>query len=223
MKLLSITLGIVCLASAARAAEERLEPRSPEAIHFRLEIGVKPGHVVAGWLDTRGEAGEGFDSAVLDLDGDGRAETVQTFPEMRDYRTETMMPHPQVVVEHEGGRWQLDLRYSRFRPAGETAREATIRWVLTKGDFYAWFINGRATFHTTAEAASAAEPIRMGPPFRFQTGTRTRGRQALVTVGLKDVNGGTLRMAKIGRGELRPHVEIIDDGETRYEAWARYG
>ncbi|MCP3859722.1 MAG: hypothetical protein GY704_08730, partial [Phycisphaeraceae bacterium] len=78
-------------------------------------------------------------------------------------------------------------------------------------------------FHTTAKAAAAAKSIRMGPPFHFKTGTRTRGREALVTVGLKDVQGSTLRLARIGKGQVRPKVEMTQDGAQRFEAWATYG
>jgi len=227
MKPLLITLGIVCLlAGPALAGDEAVktyEPLSPKALHFRLEVGVEAGHVVTGWLDTRSDGGDGHDSFVLDLDGDGKAETVRTFPRVQDYRTKEMVYHPQIRVPHEGGEWMVDLRYSRFQPAGETARQASIRWSVTKGDFYAWFINGRVRFHTTAEAAAAAKPIRLGPPFHFQTGARTRGREALVTVGLKDAHGGTLRLARIGKGQLRPRITLTQAGEKRHEAWATYG
>jgi len=224
MRALCITLGALCLLSATVSAGDVLAPRSKEAIHFRLEVGVEPGHIVAGWLDTRGESKDGFDCAVLDLDEDGTAETVQMFPMVKDPRTGIEVPHQKVTVRHEDADWELDLRYSRFQPAeGTTSAQAHIRWSVRKDEFYAWFINGRVTFHTTAAAAADAAPVRMGPPFTFQTGSRTRGPDALVQVGLKDSNGCTMRLARVAGTERKIRVHLFEGKESRFETWAAYG
>ena len=71
--------------------------------------------------------------------------------------------------------------------------------------------------------AASAAPVRLGPPFRFETGHRTRGREALVRVGLKDANGCTMRLARVGSEQRRIRVSLAREEETRYETWASYG
>ena len=51
----------------------------------------------------------------------------------------------------------------------------------------------------------------MGPPFHFQTGTRMRGREALVNIGLKDANGCTLRLARVNRAIVAPTAGTTRD------------
>jgi hypothetical protein len=222
-----LSLGTLCLLASLAPAEEALVPVSPNAVHFRLEVGLEPGHVVAGWLDVRGESGTEFDAAVLDLDADGEPETVQPFGMVKDYRTQKNVRHPKIAIERDGVKWELDLRYSGLVPS-QPRLNTYIRWSATKGDLYAWFINGRVLFHATAEAAAKAKPVRLGPPFHFEVGTRQRGAQALARVGLKDANGCTMRLARqrTERGnvrELKIKVRLTQDGETRYETWASYG
>ncbi len=72
-------------------------------------------------------------------------------------------------------------------------------------------------------AAAAAEPIRMGPPFHFDTGSRTRGREGLVTVGLKDANGCTLRLARKNGQIVQPTLKLLTGGSEVAQAQASYG
>jgi hypothetical protein len=222
MKSVCLMLGVLCLLGAVSSAEEALTPVSKDALHFRLEVGVRPGHIITGWLDTRGDGGESFDSVVLDADGDGKVETVTTFGKVTDYRTKAEIYNPQVVVEREDAKWVLDLRYSRFQKTAD-GTHTYIRWSVTKGGFYAWFINGKTMFHATAEAAAKAKPLRMGPPFHFETTTSTQGTKGLVNIGLKDANGCTMRLARLDKGEVRPQVRLIQNGEQRFEEHAAYG
>ena len=48
MKSVCLMLGVLCLFAAVSSAEEALTPESNNALHFRLEVGVRPGHIVTG-------------------------------------------------------------------------------------------------------------------------------------------------------------------------------
>ena len=63
----------------------------------------------------------------------------------------------------------------------------------------------------------------MGPPFRFDTGTRTRGRQGLVSVGLKDANGSALRLARKDGQIVQPTLKLFTDGAEVLQTQASYG
>jgi hypothetical protein len=166
--------------------EKAAAPAAEQALHFRIDAGVKPGNVVAGYLDESGGPGKGFDRVSLDLDGDGTYETVQAAGTVQDYRTKKPVPKPTVTIERDGAKWVLDL-YSlgRSRPVARDGKAMTYaHWSVTSGDLYAWFINGRVTLYTDAESAKAGKAIRLGPPFKFDTGTSMRGPDAMVRVGL---------------------------------------
>jgi hypothetical protein len=197
-----ITGLVLVLAMSATAADEASRtPVSEQPLHFRLEAGVTPGHIVTGWLDESKGTGKGYDCVALDRDGDGVFETKEMFPTQPHRQTKKPIPKPTVTVEQDGATWALDL-YSigQRRPSTAGGKvNCYIRWSVTKGDFYAWFINGRVNLYADAARAKTEKTIRLGPPFRFDTGATTRGPSALLRVGLKDGNGCTMRLARMGK------------------------
>jgi len=216
---------LLAVAALAAGVETSIEPVSKEPLHFRLEVGARPGHVVTGWIDESKGTGEGYDLAVLDLDGDGVFETKQVFGTQKNYTTQKQVPKPVIAIEREGARWALDV-YSlgMRRPAIKDGSLVTyVRWSVTKGDFYAWFINGRVTLYTDAAKAKAAPTIRLGPPFTFDTGSATRGADALVRIGLKDGLGCTMRLARIGREQRRIEVALRAGEKEMLSTHAQYG
>lgn len=207
----SIPIVVVLLGlSAAGALAEEAAPVSAEALHFRLEVGVEEPLAVSGLLDETGGTGTGYDVARLDLDGDGVFETEQAFAAGTDPRTKREFRDAKITIERDGATWQVDLYALRFRrPKVEDGRvDAYFRWSVTKGDFYAWFINGRMPLFTTAKAAAEELPAILGQNLAFEVTATTRGPQALLNVGLKDPNGCTLRLARVGAEQQTPTVTL---------------
>lgn len=221
-----ISLGVLLLlAVPAVAGEPSVAPKAPASAHalfFRLEVGVKPGRIVTGWLDERKGTGTGYDVAVVDLDGDGVPETVEECPDMKLAGTGKTRPAPRITVPDGGTTWVVDLRYS-----GLSSRKAPTRtyfqWSVTSGKLYAWFINGHISFYPSAAAAKAAPPTRIGPPFHFELSAATRGAKSLVRVALKDGNGCSMRLARRNDKVIRPNVKLLLGGEEAASATASYG
>jgi hypothetical protein len=226
MKICGLALSLFLIVIGPVTAEEpTIVPLSEEPLHFRLEVGVQPGHIVSGWLDESKGTGTGFDMAVLDLDGDGRYETKQSFGTQLNYTTKKQVPKPVVTIEHEDATWVFDLNSLGFRrpylKAGTYS--AYMKWSVTKGDFYAWFINGRTTLTTDRMTAQKAPPIRLGPPFSFTAAGATKGAEALLRFGVKDGNGCTMRLARVGKVQRRPEVVLSAEGKEVEKATATYG
>jgi hypothetical protein len=219
---LLITLA-VCLSTGLGLAAKPVGPASGAALHFRLEIGVEPGHFVSGWLDESEGTGTGYDTAVLDLDGDGAPDEFLSFPMVtrgtRTYRD------VKIRIRHEEADWSFEPYSVGYRRPEAEKGVATIylRWAVTAGERYCWFINGRGNLYADAAAARRAAPIRLGPPFRFEIGTTTRGRSPLVRVGLKDSQGSTLRLSRSSGEEVRPRVRLLTAEEVHLDTYARYG
>ncbi|MEN8151582.1 MAG: hypothetical protein ABFS86_17335 [Planctomycetota bacterium] len=226
MKRTALTVCLLLAVAAVTAGgEPPPEPVSKLELHFRIEVGVEPGHVVAGYLDESKGTGKGFDRIALDLDGDGEYETVQEAATQKDYRTQKTIPKPQVTIEREGATWILDL-YSigRVRPVVRDGKVQTYaHWSVTSGELYAWFINGRVTLHADAAKAKAGKPIRLGPPFRFETGSGKQGPDATVRVGLKDSQGFTMRLARKDKAQQQIRVRLAGVGQPLIDTHAPYG
>lgn len=216
---------LLAVAAVASGGEPPPKPVTSEVLHFRIEAGVRPGHVVAGQLEASKEAGQGYNRVLLDLDGDGTFETVQEAASQKDYRTEKMFPKPQVKIEREGATWVLDLySLSRSRPAVRDGKvETYAHWSVTSGKLYAWFINGRVTLYPDAEKAKAGKAIRLGPPFHFDTGSSRRGPDALVRVGLKDAAGFTMRLARLDKEQQKIRVQLTSGEKQLLDTHAAYG
>ncbi len=223
MRGFALVAGILSILAPLAIADDPAGPVSDNAVYLRLLVGIGKPMLVTGYLDETKGTGKGYDAAFLDLDGDGKFETRQDFGTYTLPTNGEERPDPKIRIQHEDCDWVLDLRYSRFTPVDGVA-QASIRWTVTRGEeFYAWFINGRVKFHTDPEAAAAAEPIRMGPPFTFKIGTRTEGRQGLVSVGLMDMNGCTLRLARQDGQVVSPTLKLFQDGTEVLLTQASYG
>ncbi len=219
-------LALVFLAGAGPAsASGDLAPVSEQALHFRAEVGVEPGHIVCGWLDESKGTGKGYDTAVLDTDGDGKGDERQVFPLQENRVTKKRVPRPTITFQADGAVWTLDLYSLGYRRPNLSSGkvETYLRWSVRKDGLYAWFINGKTTLYTDREAAARSRPVRLGPPFRFEVGATTRGMQSLVRVGLKDGNGCTMRLARVDGAERRIRV-VLRSGEKEVLAvTAEYG
>ena len=222
MKTTFCVLGILLLLSPVALADEPPAPASGNALHFRIEVGVTPGRVVTGWIDERKGTGTGYDAAFLDLDGDGTAETVQEFPPYTNPNTNETRPAPKLTIPDDSGTWVVDLQYANLKSTDGVA-QPSFRWSVTAGDLYVWFINGRMKLYGSAEAAAEAPTLRLGPPFRFDVGTATRGPNALVRIGLKDVNGATMRLARKNQAQMRPSVQLFAGEREVFSEFATYG
>jgi hypothetical protein len=224
MRAIILAAAVLLAAVAPGLAEEPPAPAAPaDTVCFRVEVGLKPGRIVDVELQFDGTGA--CVAAVLDLDGDGKLETKQEFAESPDPRTQRMTRDSKVRVVDADGEWVLDLYSYKFArsPASARGAQTYAHWSVTKGDFYAWFINVPLAVHPTLEAARAAKPFRLGPPLTFATGASLRGRSALVNVGLKDANGGTLRLARRGNVEVRPEVKLVAGDKEVFSASATYG
>lgn len=228
MKRIALTVCLLLAVVAVTTGEEpppetKPAPAVEKALHFRIEAGVRPGHIVAGRIEKSGD--QGYDRILLDLDGDGTCETVQDAPQQQDYRTKKMYPKPAVTIEREGAKWVLDL-YSlgRVRAAPKDGKLVTYaHWSVTNDDLHAWFINGRVTLYADAKTASEAKTIRLGPPFKFDTGTSMQGPNAMVRVGLKDGNGFTMRLARKGQEQAKIRVQLTAGEKQFVDTHATYG
>ena len=202
-------VAILFFAAVATArAEGEGVARRPSLLHFRLAVGDTPARIVPGVLLVH--PGPAVIGALLDLDGDG------TFEKRIRCGTEAGC---EICFQTDGRGYQVDFSLA---DAGGGAKW-WFNWTLTQEDVAVSLIDGQTWLWPTAEEAAMVEPIRLGPPFRYEISPGTRGPDALIAVELKDGNGCTLRYASVGGEERRIHARLLSEGAVVFESDLTYG
>lgn len=192
--------------------------RTLKPLYLRIEVMTDAPKTVPCRIECSDPAGKAYDRAAFDLDGDGRFEKTVGAEKGR-FGSGPSRFGLTVPLEQGTYTYSLELSGSLTDPFQEPGH---LLWSVKSEKGYLWFINGRVTFHETPEAAASGKALRLGPPFRFEVSTRTRGSQALVNVGLKDANDATLRVAYTYAGsgtsrerkESNIHLTFLEDGNS---------
>lgn len=194
------------------------EPLKP--VYVQIEVMLDELRVVPCRIETSGAEGAGYDQAALDLDGDGKFETIVA-GEKDTYDTGNDRFGFNLPLVLGDAEFNVELRGSQADP---TSGRTYLYWTLNRGGTYLFFINGQVEMHGAAEAAAAGKALRLGPPFHFETRSTTRGPDALVNVGLKDANGSTLRIARTAENtESQIHLTFAAEGRRGTPIAAEYG
>jgi hypothetical protein len=227
MKPMVVVIALLLLAGGS-AADEVLKPVSDDALHFRIEVGLKKAKTVAGWFDESKGTGKGIDVVVLDLDGDGAPETRRV---LRKQKMPPDYPYPEFVqmvidVRHEEARWNITFQdIHRYYPEGQEKPKQRFwfGWQLTKGDSMASFSGAEPRFYGTAEEAAKADPMRLGQDLKFEVTAGTQGPGALLSVSVKDATGCSLGNMQAGTKFQKPRIRIVKDEKEVLSTTAEYG
>lgn len=219
-----VTVVLLGVAFPAAALDGPAEDEALKPLYFRFETKTDTVHSVPLRVEASTEEGKLYDRVMADRSGDGEFEKSINIESDRS-------PTPGWVnltfpLELGGQEWRVDLRGSASDPF---ARPFHINWTGRGKEVYAWFINGTAKPHATAGEAAEATAVRLGPPFYYQVRSTTRGPNALISVGLVDSNGATMRLAGGTKGgphagtESNISLTLSQGGEERSTVSAEYG
>jgi len=184
---------LLCLAALASLAAGDGDPKASsdlETLHFRMVVVADEVYTVAGCFEGS-ESGGGYTQALLDMDGDGEADRTIDLEQGRFGISEGRFGFS-FEMTVGGLNLNFEVQGSRNDPFHGTVY---LYYTLNTVDAYLFFINGTASLHPSAEEAAKGKVIHIGPPFRYEVRSSTRGDKALINVGLKDANGCTLRIA----------------------------
>jgi hypothetical protein len=227
MRSMLLVLALLLLAAGAMA-EEVIKPKSDQALHFRIEVGLVKTKTVVGWFDESKGTGKGIDSVVLDLDGDGTPETRRVLP---THKMPPDYPYPEYVqmvidLRHEGVHWNITYQdIHRYMEEGfdRPKQRFFSGWQITKGTAIASFSGGEPRFYATAEEAAKAEPMRYGRDVTIEISAGTRGPGALLNVSVKDATGCSLGSMYTDTGPRKPRIRIVQEEKEKLTATAEYG
>jgi hypothetical protein len=184
-------------------------------LHFRLALGTGGDDLVEGRLLPPAEPDDGVRVVLLDLDGDGEAETRKELRERFDRRAGRNVRDPRVSFDRGEATFTLELDALASGRDALGPGATMVHWSAAAGGLYVRFENAPLVLHADAGAARAAEPFRLGGPFALRVEASTRGPSPTVGVSLAGPNGGGICLVRRDGKDVRPAVTVLADGEAK--------
>lgn len=208
------------------------EPRyySERPLFFRVLFGKEGTNPMLGVIDETGGSGNGYDAAYIDenMNGDLTDDTIRKFSRSEsgsragelDPRFEFKGP-----FETEGSAKYAINIYSlapRYRGSVQ-GNEYHFFWYLNVKEWNYFFISGKMKLFSSAADALKGTPILLGGQCKWEISSQIRDDKSLVSAGLKDSNGCTLRIVRQEGKTVSPTLTLIKDGKVETEEKMKFG
>ena len=205
------------------------EPKlvSQRPLYFRALLGEEGRASMWGVLDESGGTGTGYSIAYMDenMDNDLTNDTPKKFPELQGRPRSSpglvvARPDPRFDFkgpfrEKETATYTLNIYALRSNPpAANPQNKYYFFWYLRTENWNYMFINGQMNLYSKAADALKGTPVRLGGTCKWEISSGVRQRDALVSAGLKDENGCTLRIVNGATGNPTPQLTLIKNGKT---------
>ena len=224
----------VLLAGELGAAPPK-EPRcsSKQPLYFRIAFQQKDNAPMLGVIDESGGSGAGYDTVYLDenMDNDLTNDGPKKF-------------RPAQRPSSSGGKFEPEFQFNG--PLGPKARgvytvtiytlgntktrtasrvqEHFIFWRLAAMGWNYFFINGKMTLYPTLSEALKGAPLCLGGRCQWDISAQAKGNETVISAGLKDENGGTLRsLSAQGQKDLKPSLTLLQNGKVITEKKLEFG
>ena len=212
--------------------ELQKEPQygSDQPLYFCVVLGNEGMKSMLGIVDESGGTGTGYDVAYIDenMNGDLTDETAKKFSRYeRGSRAGEMQPR----IEFEGpfkgeekAKYTLDI-YSLTRKnySRRPGNDYYFHWYLDTGGWNYFFINGKMKLFSNAADAMKSKPVRLGGQCQWNISSGMKSGKPVISAGLKDGNGCTLRILSGAGDRKSPKLTLIRDGKVRAEENMKFG
>lgn len=216
------------VAEPYREPPKERELSSTKPLYFRVVFGESGTDSTLGVVDESGGAGTGYDVAYVDenRNGDLTDDGAKKFPTYdrgsRAGQVDPTFTFSGPFKGKAGGKYSLNL-YTLGRRASATTGDQYFFWTLDTDGWNYFFINGKARLSSSAADALAGPPIRLAGPCKWQIESKSKSGKAMVSAGLKDENGCTLRSVRQARGRPSPKLTLAKDGKVELEEDMKFG
>ncbi|MEJ2703638.1 MAG: hypothetical protein P8Z79_14465 [Sedimentisphaerales bacterium] len=197
---------------------------SENPLYFRAVFGEASDHSTLGVLDESGGTATGYDVVYVDENRNG---------DLTDDAAKKL-------AKYDRGSYagQINPTFKFCGPLGE--RSAATYYTLTRRDhagpgeqYFFWtldadgwnyfFINGKMTLFSSAADALKSKPVRLGGQCAWEINSRSQNRKPLISAGLKDENGCTLRIVRQSGKAISPTLTLTQDGQVKAEEKMKFG
>jgi hypothetical protein len=204
------------------------EPKygSERPLYFRALLGKEGKASMLGVLDESGGTGTGYNIAYVDenMDNDLTNDTPKKFPLLegrisassgRVTRPDPRFDFKGPLREKETAEYTLNIYALRSTtPVRNPQDKYYFFWYLRTEKWNYFFINGQMSLYSKAAEALKGTPVRLGGTCKWEISSGIREKDALVSAGLKDGNGCTLRIVNGATENPSPQLTLIKDGKT---------
>jgi len=208
------------------------EPRygSERPLYFRVVFGKEGKNPMLGVVDESGGTGAGYDVAYVDenMNGDLTDDAAREFPRReRGSRAGELEPRFEFKGPFER---EVSAKYTLniYSLAQKTRRSTQgndyyFFWYLNIKEWNYFFINGKMKLFSSAADALKGTPVHLGGECKWEISSRIRDSKSLVSAGLKDRNGCTLRVVRRASETVSPTLTLIQDGKVKTEQKMEFG
>ncbi|OHB76401.1 MAG: hypothetical protein A2Z25_18070 [Planctomycetes bacterium RBG_16_55_9] len=220
-------------ATAADFKRESIkEPRygTKNPLYFRVLFGKEAANPMMGVVDESHGTGAGYDVVYIDenMNGDLTDDTTRKFSRREsgnqagelEPKFEFWGPFDgQDKAKYAINIYSLTPRYSR------SVKDDQYYFFsyMDIGDWYYYFINGKIKLFPSLEEALKGTPALLGGECRWQINSRIQEGKSLVSAGLKDINGCTLRVVTKNGQMLSPSLTLLKDSQVVAEEKMKFG
>ncbi len=208
------------------------EPRygSEHPLYFRVVFGEEGNNSMLGVVDESAGTGAGYDVAYVDenMNGDLTDDVAREFPRReRGSRAGELEPRFEFKGPFKGeenAKYTLNI-YSLSQKTRRSTQgnDYYFFWYLNIKEWNYFFINGKMTLFSNAADALKGKPVRLGGQCQWEISSGTKDGKAMVSAGLKDGNGSTLRSVRRASKSISPTLTLIQDGKVRTEEKMKFG
>jgi hypothetical protein len=201
---------------------------SQHPLYFRAVFGEQGNKSTLGVIDESGGTGTGYDVAYVDenRNGDLADDAAKKFAKYdRGSRAGQINPTFKFcgpLKERPAATYSLNI-YSLEQGTHTGPGDTYFFWTLDTDEWSYFFINGKITLFSSAADALRGTPVHLAGPCKWEINSQTRDSKPIISAGLKDENGCTLRIVRKAGKTISPTLTVMQDGKVKTEDKMQFG
>ncbi len=202
---------------------------SQHPLYFRVVFG-ESNKSMLGVIDESGGTDTGYDIAYVDenMNGNLKDEAVKKFSRNeRGSRAGELEPRFEFVGPFKGeenARYTLDIYSLALKNRGKM--QGNDYYFFCFMDIKEWnyfFINGKVKLYSNMADALKGTPVRLVDQCKWEINSQIRDGKPMISAGLKDKNGCTLRIVRRAGEIISPTLTLSQDGKVKLEEKMKFG
>ena len=208
------------------------EPRysSKRPLYFRVLFGKEAANPMLGVVDESKGTAEGYDVAYIDvnMNGDLTDDIAKKFNRYESgSRAGEMEPKFEFWGPLDGqDKAKYAINIYSLAPKFSKSVEGNEYYFFSYLDIKDWhyfFINGKIKLFPSIDEALKGTPVLLGGECKWDISSRNQEGKSLISAGLKDRNGCTLRSVRRNSQMVSPILSLIKDDKVEAEEKMKFG